>query len=61
MLAALPSRDRQVIVWRYAEDCTQAEIGRRLGVSQMQVSRILAAILSRARAALDPLATPLAG
>ena len=61
VLAALPARDRQVIEWRYGEDCTQAEIGRRLGVSQMQVSRILAAILTRARAALDPLATPLVG
>lgn len=61
VLAALPPRDRQVIQWRYAEECTQAEIGRRLGVSQMQVSRILGGILARARAAFDPVSAPLAG
>ena len=40
-LAALPARDRIVLHLRFVEDLTQAEIGHRIGVSQMHVSRIL--------------------
>jgi RNA polymerase sigma-B factor len=60
MLAGFTRRDRQVLRWRFEEGCTQAEIGSRLGVSQMQVSRILRRILLQARAALTQPA-PLAG
>jgi RNA polymerase sigma-B factor len=35
---------------RFVEDMTQAEIGQRLGVSQMQISRILSQSLTRLRA-----------
>lgn len=58
-LAGLSRRERLVLKWRFEEGCTQAEIGRRLGVSQMQVSRILRRSLDRARIALgddEPLA-----
>jgi RNA polymerase sigma-B factor len=58
-LAGLSRRERLVLKWRFEEGCTQAEIGRRLGVSQMQVSRILRRSLDRARDALtedEPLA-----
>lgn len=48
-LAALEERDRQIIGWRYGEGLTQSEIGARLGVSQMQVSRILRRILKDLR------------
>lgn len=51
-LSGLTRRERLVLKWRFEEGCTQAEIGRRLGVSQMQVSRILRRSLSRAREAL---------
>ena len=34
---------------RFEEDLTQAEIGERIGVSQMQVSRIIRQSLSRLR------------
>lgn len=53
-LASLPRRDRLVLKWRFAEECSQSEIARRLGVSQMQVSRILRALLARIRTQLLP-------
>ncbi len=37
----LPDRDRQVIYLRFFEDLSQSDIAGRIGVSQMQVSRIL--------------------
>ncbi len=49
LLAALPERERQVLVWRFFENRTQAQIADRLGVSQMQVSRILTRTLKKLR------------
>ncbi len=40
-LDGLSDRDRLTLRLRFDRDMTQAEIGRRLGISQMQVSRIL--------------------
>jgi RNA polymerase sigma-B factor len=37
----LPHRERQILVMRFYDDMTQAQIGARLGISQMQVSRLL--------------------
>ncbi|MER7759688.1 sigma factor-like helix-turn-helix DNA-binding protein [Streptomyces sp. NPDC097619] len=37
---------------RFVEEVTQAEIGKRLSISQMQVSRILARILGTLRKGL---------
>jgi RNA polymerase sigma-B factor len=39
--ASLDDRERQVLSLRYEDHLTQAEIGHRIGVSQMQVSRIM--------------------
>jgi len=39
--SALPERERQVLALRFLEDLPQTEIAKRIGVSQMQVSRIL--------------------
>jgi RNA polymerase sigma-B factor len=39
--APLDERERRVLKLRFDEDLNQYEIGRRLGVSQMQVSRIM--------------------
>ncbi len=39
--APLDERERRVLRLRFEEDLNQYEIGRRLGVSQMQVSRIM--------------------
>jgi RNA polymerase sigma-B factor len=41
----LSARDRQVIYLRFFEDLSQGDIARRIGVSQMQVSRILSRAL----------------
>jgi RNA polymerase sigma-B factor len=38
----LPPRERKILLMRFHGDMTQAEIGRELGISQMQVSRLLA-------------------
>jgi RNA polymerase sigma-B factor len=49
LLAYLSPRDREVLRLRFEEDLTQAEIGERIGVSQMQISRILRTSLRRLR------------
>ena len=49
LLAALPERDRTVIVLRFFESLTQSQIAERVGISQMHVSRVLARTLARLR------------
>ncbi|MFD8508179.1 RNA polymerase sigma factor SigF [Streptomyces sp. NPDC059687] len=49
MIAELDERDRRIIHWRFVEELTQAEIGERLGVSQMHVSRLITRLLARLR------------
>ena len=46
----LSSRDRLILYLRFVEGRTQSEIGTELGVTQMQVSRLLARILRDLRA-----------
>jgi RNA polymerase sigma-B factor len=53
LLALLSPRERVVLRLRFGEDLTQAEIGERIGVSQMQVSRLIRQAIARMRAALD--------
>ncbi len=50
-LRTLSDRDREVLHLSFVEDLTQSEIGKRVGVSQMQVSRILRSSLQRLREA----------
>jgi RNA polymerase sigma-B factor len=45
----LSEREHRVLYLRFVEDLTQSEIGDRIGVSQMQVSRILRRALERSR------------
>jgi RNA polymerase sigma-B factor len=45
----LSPRQQRVLYLRFVEDLTQTEIGERIGVSQMQVSRILRVALERSR------------
>lgn len=52
-LTSLDARQRAVLYWRFVEERSQAEIGERLGVSQVQVSRILLRVLSGLRAQLE--------
>jgi RNA polymerase sigma-B factor len=48
-LKALGARERLILRLRFVDDLTQEQIGHRLGVSQMQVSRLLTAILATLR------------
>ena len=52
VLEGLKERDRLILRLRFVGGCTQEEIGRELGVSQMQVSRLLSSIMARLRAGL---------
>lgn len=54
LISVLPPREQLMIHLRFFENMTQAEIAERLGVSQMQVSRLLDKSLSRMRAAARP-------
>jgi RNA polymerase sigma-B factor len=49
-LDELPAREQRVLVLRFYGNLTQAQIGRRLGISQMHVSRLLDRALSYLRA-----------
>jgi RNA polymerase sigma-B factor len=50
LMRALTPRERTVLLLRFAGDLTQAEIGERVGISQMQVSRIIRQAVARLRA-----------
>jgi RNA polymerase sigma-B factor len=52
-LNALPGRDRLVLHLRFVEDLTQSQIAERIGVSQMQVSRLIRRALTRLRTVAD--------
>ena len=52
-VSSLPERDRQILEWRITEQRTQREIATELGLSQMQVSRLLRGILTRLREQLS--------
>jgi RNA polymerase sigma-B factor len=56
LLVTLPDRERQILRLRFDHDLTQAEIGRRLGLSQMHVFRLLRHSIEtlQARAARQP-------
>ena len=54
LMTSLSPREREVLRMRFEEDMTQAEIGAVIGVSQMQVSRVIRQALTRLRAASEP-------
>ncbi len=47
--SGLPERQQRILALRFYGNMTQAEIGQRLGISQMHVSRLLDAALTRLR------------
>lgn len=49
LLAALPARERTVVLLRFFGNMTQTQIAERVGVSQMHVSRLLAKTLAQLR------------
>ncbi|HEX5366149.1 MAG TPA: sigma-70 family RNA polymerase sigma factor [Acidimicrobiales bacterium] len=62
LLPALPTaRDRLIVELRFVEGMTQSEIARRIGVSQVQVSRLLRLDLERMRRAASRRRRPVAG
>lgn len=52
MMAGLSPRSLEVLRLRFEQDLTQAEIGARVGVSQMQVSRLIRQALAHMRDAV---------
>jgi len=51
--AQLSERERRILVLRFFDDMTQTQIGARLGISQMHVSRLLARALATLRGRID--------
>jgi RNA polymerase sigma-B factor len=49
LMSRLSARERDIVSLRFFADMTQREIGERLGLSQMHVSRLLARALTRMR------------
>jgi RNA polymerase sigma-B factor len=52
LIAGLPERDRLLLALRFGAEMTQTQIAEQLGISQMQVSRLLTACLARLRRGL---------
>jgi RNA polymerase sigma-B factor len=53
LMRSITPREREVLRLRFEYDLTQAEIGEQIGVSQMQVSRIIRQSIARLRAYAD--------
>lgn len=49
LLGTLNKEERQIIYWRYFAEQTQSQVGKELGISQVQVSRMEKKILKRMR------------
>ncbi len=49
VLGHIPARERAILRMRFVEDLTQTEIAERVGISQMQVSRLLRRSLEQLR------------
>ena len=52
-LETLGGRERHLLGLRFVDNLTQEQIGHRIGVSQMQVSRLLTAILAKLRHSIE--------
>lgn len=53
VLGRIPQREREILRMRFVDDLTQTEIAARVGISQMQVSRLLRRSLDQLRALTD--------
>jgi RNA polymerase sigma-B factor len=53
LIAELPERERRILFLRFYEERSQQDIATAVGITQAQVSRILARLLARLRAGLD--------
>jgi RNA polymerase sigma-B factor len=54
-LRTLGEREQTIIRLRFFDELTQREIGERIGVSQMQVSRLIRAVLDKLRDQIGPM------
>ena len=52
-IRCLSDRDRAILRMRFFEQCTQTEIAAQIGVTQMQISRILSRIFRQLRSQID--------
>nr|WP_232778618.1 RNA polymerase sigma factor SigF [Carbonactinospora thermoautotrophica] len=52
LLEKLPEREKKILLLRFFGNMTQSQIGERIGISQMHVSRLLAKTLAQLRAEL---------
>lgn len=57
LLARISPREQRIVIMRFFGNLTQSEIARRVGLSQMQVSRLLSRSLAQMREQLDSPAT----
>lgn len=53
LLAELSTRDKRILLMKFFRNMSQSQIGAEIGVSQMQVSRLLSQILGRLREQLE--------
>ncbi len=53
MLSKLTERERKIVVLRYFRDMTQWEIARKMGVSQVQISRMESKVIKKLREMYD--------
>ena len=53
MIDSLDETEKCLIRMRYYEDCTQTQVADKLGISQVQVSRLEKKILMRMRKNID--------
>jgi RNA polymerase sigma-B factor len=59
LMSVLTDREREILRLRFAEDLTQSEIGARVGLSQMHISRLIRNAIAQLRQAAQP-DTPIA-
>lgn len=52
-MGTLEEKERQIILMRYFQDRTQADVAKEIGISQVQVSRIEKKTLLRMRRAME--------
>lgn len=53
LLEELPESERKLIIWRYLQEQTQTKVAERMGISQVQVSRMEKRILKTMRERLE--------
>ncbi|MEV0092666.1 SigB/SigF/SigG family RNA polymerase sigma factor [Streptomyces sp. NPDC050738] len=54
LLDELDKRERHILEMRFGQEMSQSQIGEELGVSQMQISRLLSRILRKLRTGMSP-------